>query len=105
MIRGTLASPHLKNEMTSELAGGSTLYMPGGEQMSIFDATQRYRKASVPLVVVGFVSVRRRTTSGEHPPAEDAESRARTEREFAEAEAYETQWRAENKDHHRERIP
>ena len=60
---------------------------------------------AVPLVVVGFVLVRRRTTSGEHPADEDAESRARTEREFAEAEAYETQWREENKDHHRERIP
>ena len=60
---------------------------------------------AVPLVVVGFVSVRRRTTSGEHPAGEDAESRARTEREFREAEAYEAQWREENKDHHRERIP
>jgi hypothetical protein len=60
---------------------------------------------AVPLVVVGFASVRRRTAAGEHPVAEDAEARARTEREFAEAEAYEAQWREENKEHHRERMP
>jgi hypothetical protein len=59
---------------------------------------------AVPLVVVGFASVRRRTAAGEHPVAEDAEARARTEREFAEAEAYEAQWREENKEHHRERM-
>ena len=60
---------------------------------------------AVPLVVVGFASMRRRTTAAEHPGAEDAAARARTEREFAEAEAYEAQWREENKDHHRERMP
>jgi hypothetical protein len=59
----------------------------------------------VPLVVVGFVITRRRTVAGEHPAGEDAETRARTEREFAEAEAYEERWREENKDHHRERMP
>jgi hypothetical protein len=60
---------------------------------------------AVPLVVIGFASMRRRTAAAEQPVAEDAEVRARTEREFAEAEAYEEQWREENKDHHRERIP
>ena len=60
---------------------------------------------AVPLVVIGFVAMRRRTAFAEHPAAEDAEARARTEREFAEAEAYEQQWREENDDHHRERLP
>ena len=60
---------------------------------------------AVPLVVVGFASMRRRTTVAEHPTTEDAAVRARTEREFAEAEAYEAQWREENKDHDRERFP
>jgi hypothetical protein len=60
---------------------------------------------AVPLVVVGFASMRRRTMGAEHPTTEDAAARARTEREFAEAEAYEKQWREENKDHHRERLP
>jgi hypothetical protein len=60
---------------------------------------------AVPLVVVGFTSMRRRTATGEHPVIEDAAAQARTEREFAEAEAYEAQWREKNKDHHRERMP
>lgn len=59
----------------------------------------------VPLVMVGFASMRRRTAAAEHPVTEDAATRARTEREFAEAEAYEAQWREANKDHHEERMP
>ena len=60
---------------------------------------------AVPLVVIGFASTRRRVAAGEHPATEDAAARDRTEREFAEAEAYEEQWREENKDHPRERMP
>lgn len=60
---------------------------------------------AVPLVVVAFVSMRRRTAVAEHAATEDAEARARTEREFAEAEAYEERWREEHKDDPRERIP
>ena len=60
---------------------------------------------AVPLVVIGFASMRRRTAVAENPATEDADARARTEREFAEAEAYEEQWREENKEHRRERMP
>jgi hypothetical protein len=60
----------------------------------------------VPLVVVGFVVSRRRTAAGEHPANEDAEERARTEQEFAEAEAYDAKWREEDQERHRqERLP
>ena len=52
MIRGTLASTHLPNEMTPGRPGGGTLYMPGGAPLSIFDASQRYRHDGVPLVIV-----------------------------------------------------
>ena len=60
---------------------------------------------AVPLVAVGFVALRGRTAAGEHPPTEDEAVRARTEREFAEAEAYEERWREENANHPRERLP
>ena len=61
---------------------------------------------AVPLVVVGFVATRRRTVAGEHPASEDAQARARTEQEFAEAEAYEAKWREEDKERfHQERLP
>ena len=44
--------------------------------------------------------------AGEHPATEDAQERARTEQEFAEAEAYEAKWREEDKERfHQERLP
>jgi cytochrome c oxidase assembly factor CtaG len=61
---------------------------------------------AVPLVVVAFVATRRRAVAGEHPASEDAQARARTEQEFAEAEAYEAKWREEDKErYHQERLP
>ena len=60
----------------------------------------------VPLVVVGFVATRRRTAASEHPASEDAQARARSEQEFAEAEAYEAQWREKDKERYRqEHLP
>ena len=61
---------------------------------------------AVPLLVVGFLATRRRTVAGEHPAGEDAQARARTEQEFAEAEAYEAKWREQDKEkYHQERLP
>ena len=60
----------------------------------------------VPLVVIGFVATRRRTIAGEQLESDDAEARARTEQEFADAEAYEAKWLEEDKERHRqERLP
>jgi hypothetical protein len=61
---------------------------------------------AVPLVVIAFAATRRKRAAGEHPATEDAEARARTEQEFAEAEAYEAKWREEDKERfHQERLP
>jgi hypothetical protein len=58
----------------------------------------------VPLVVVAFVAARRRKVAGEE--LGDPEEQARVEQEFADAEAYEAEWREENKAHARdERLP
>ena len=60
----------------------------------------------VPLVIVAFVATRRSTVAREHPASEDAEARARTEQEFAEAEAFEAEWHEEDKKRYRrERLP
>jgi len=60
----------------------------------------------VPLLVIVFVVARRRTAAGEHPVIEDDRSKALTEKEFAEAEAYEATWREEDKERfHQERLP
>ena len=61
---------------------------------------------AVPLVVVGFVVTRRNTRSAETMVPETAESQERTEREVADAEAYEAKWHEEDKERfHRERLP
>ncbi len=53
MMRGTFANIRLKNEMAPGTEGGVTRYMPAGEAMSIYDASMKYQKAGVPLVVIG----------------------------------------------------
>jgi hypothetical protein len=60
----------------------------------------------IPLVVIAFVAARRRTAAGEHPANESAEDKARMEQEFAEADAYEEEWRKQDRERYRqERFP
>jgi hypothetical protein len=59
---------------------------------------------AVPLVVIAFMAMRRKTAAGELLAGADAE--AQTEQEFAEADAYEARWREEDKEKfHQERLP
>lgn len=57
---------------------------------------------AVPLLVFAFLAVRRSKAAGEHPVNESDAVRARTEAEFAAAEAYQEAWRAEEKQHPRD---
>src|ERR1700686_5141142 len=52
MVRGTFANIRLRNQLAPGTEGGWTLYLPGGEKMSIYDAAVKYREAGVPLVVI-----------------------------------------------------
>ncbi len=52
MTRGTFANIRIRNEMLDGVEGGYTKYVPGGEQMSIYDAAMKYREAGTPLVVI-----------------------------------------------------
>jgi aconitate hydratase len=52
MIRGTFANRRIRNRLTPGTEGGVTVHQPSGEQMSIYDAAERYRSEGVPLVVV-----------------------------------------------------
>jgi aconitate hydratase len=52
MMRGTFGNIRLRNQLAPGTEGGWTLYIPGGEKMSIYDAAVRYREAGVPLVVI-----------------------------------------------------
>jgi aconitate hydratase len=52
MARGTFANIRLKNQLAPGTEGGWTTYQPGGEQMSIYDASVKYREAGVPLMII-----------------------------------------------------
>jgi len=52
MVRGTFANVRLKNKMVPGVEGGVTKYVPTGEQMSIYDASVKYQKDGVPLIVI-----------------------------------------------------
>jgi aconitate hydratase len=52
MIRGTFANIRLRNQLVPGVEGGVTRHLPDGEQMSIFDAAERYAAEGVPLLVV-----------------------------------------------------
>ena len=53
MMRGTFANIRLRNQLAPGTEGGVTRYLPGGEEMSIYDAAMKYIADDVPLVVLG----------------------------------------------------
>ena len=52
MVRGTFANIRLKNQMVPGVEGGVTVHIPGGEQMSIYDAAMHYKAEGVGLIVI-----------------------------------------------------
>jgi len=52
MVRGTFANVRLRNKMVPALEGGFTRHLPGGKEMSIFDASEKYIAEGVPLVIL-----------------------------------------------------
>jgi aconitate hydratase len=52
MTRGTFGNIRLKNQLVPGVEGGYTVFMPTGQQMSIFDAAQRYKEVGIPLVIL-----------------------------------------------------
>jgi aconitate hydratase len=52
MVRGTFANVRLRNLLAPGTEGGFTRHLPDGEQMSIYDASVKYAKEKVPLLVL-----------------------------------------------------
>jgi len=52
MVRGTFANVRLRNELVPGHEGTWTLHVPSGEEMTIFEAAERYRAEGTPLVVL-----------------------------------------------------
>lgn len=55
MIRGTFANIRLKNQLLDDVSGGYTrdFTQEGAPQAFIYDASQNYQAAGIPLVVLG----------------------------------------------------
>jgi aconitate hydratase len=53
MMRGTFANIRLRNMLAPGTEGGWTVHLPAREKMTIFDASMKYQKDGVPLIVLG----------------------------------------------------
>ena len=53
MIRGTFANIRLRNELVPGVEGGFTRNLLTDEQTTIYDASQAYQAAGIPLVILG----------------------------------------------------
>src|SRR5690606_18445293 len=51
MTRGTFANVRIKNQLATQ-EGGYTVHIPSGEEMTVYDAAQKYRETNTPLVVL-----------------------------------------------------
>jgi aconitate hydratase len=52
MARGTFANVRLKNKLVPGTEGWWTMHVPTGEKLSVFEASQRYKKEGTPLIVL-----------------------------------------------------
>lgn len=51
MVRGTFANVRIKNKLAGR-EGGFTQYLPSGEEMTVFEAAERYKEVQTPLLVL-----------------------------------------------------
>jgi aconitate hydratase len=52
MVRGTFANVRLRNLLAPGSEGTWTVHVPSGDEMTIFDASQRYLAEGTPLIVI-----------------------------------------------------
>ncbi|MEP7080859.1 MAG: aconitate hydratase AcnA [Ginsengibacter sp.] len=51
MVRGTFANVRIKNKLALK-EGGYTTYLPKKKEMSVYDASEKYKKDKTPLIVL-----------------------------------------------------
>ncbi len=52
MIRGTFANTRIRNFLAENTSGGHTRHFPSREQMTVWEASERYRQEGVSLIVL-----------------------------------------------------
>lgn len=51
MVRGTFANVRIKNRLATR-EGGFTTHIPSGEEMTVFDASVKYKETNTPLIIL-----------------------------------------------------
>ncbi|XP_072255171.1 iron-responsive element-binding protein 2 [Pyxicephalus adspersus] len=51
MTRGTFANIKLQNKLVGKM-GPKTIHFPSGQMMDVFDASELYQKADIPLIII-----------------------------------------------------
>ncbi len=51
MVRGTFANVRIKNKLALK-EGGYTTYLPSGNEMSVYDASVKYKENKIPLIIL-----------------------------------------------------
>ena len=52
MVRGTFANIRIRNELVPGVEGGYTRHLPSNEQMTIYDAAEKYIAGGIPTIVL-----------------------------------------------------
>lgn len=52
MVRGTFANIRLRNRLVPGVEGGWTVHLPDGERLTIYEASLKYQREGVPLIVI-----------------------------------------------------
>ena len=52
MVRGTFANIRIRNELVPGVEGGYTRHLPSNEQLTIYEAGDRYQQEGVPTIVL-----------------------------------------------------
>jgi aconitate hydratase len=52
MMRGTFGNIRIKNRLVQGKEGNVTIHYPSGEEMSFFEAAERYRREGTPLLIL-----------------------------------------------------
>ncbi len=52
MVRGTFANIRIKNKLVPNKEGNFTMHFPTGEEVSFYEASERYQKVGTPLIVL-----------------------------------------------------
>lgn len=52
MVRGTFANIRIRNQLVPGVEGGISIHFPSGKETTVYEAAERYRADSTPLIVL-----------------------------------------------------